>query len=139
MRILRRFIHNRSSGGLLAVCVAYSLAIQSLMASVGFGMSAVAAPGAAGFVICSFAANPSAHAPATNPDRQNRPRPECPFCFVAGQTAGHVATVGEAPAFPAYRGMSTADVVADRSGDSSFVPQFRHRLGEPRAPPAFSV
>jgi hypothetical protein len=139
MQILRRFIRSRSSGGLLAVCVAYCLAIQALMASIGFGMSASVAPGGAGFVICSFAANPSARARATTGDRQNHPRPECPFCFVAAQTAGHVATVGNAPVFPAYSGTLIAGMVSDHLADNRFVPQFRHRLGEPRAPPAFSV
>jgi len=138
MRILRQFIGHGRSGGLLAVTIAYSLAVQALMASVGLGMSA-ATPGAPGFVICSFAASPSAHAPATNDDRQSPPRPQCPFCFVAAQTAGQVATVGDAPAVPAYSGTRIAGVVADHFADNTFIPQFRHRLGEPRAPPTFSA
>ncbi len=121
------------------MCVAYCLAIQALTSSVGFGMSAAAAPGGTGLVICSFAANPSVRGPAMNGDRQNPPRPECPFCFVAAQSAGHIATVGDAPAFPAYSATQMVGVVADQLGDNNFVPQFRHRLGEPRAPPPVSV
>ena len=67
-------------------------------------------------------------------DRQT-PAPQCPFCFVAAQSAGHVATAGEAPAFPAYAGLLVA-TISQPLGDGTFVPQFRHRHGEPRAPPA---
>ena len=118
----------------MAVYVAYSLAIQAMMASVGLGMSAAAAPDQASFVLCSFASHHAAPAPG---DRQT-PTPQCPFCFVAAQSAGHVATAGEAPAFPAYAGSLIA-AVSHRIGDGVFVPQFRHRHGEPRAPPALSV
>ena len=142
MRRLRQFIWARSRGGLLAVSVAYSLAIQALMASVGLGMSAGAtgaAPDRAGFVLCSFASNQTANAPARDGDRQKPgPAPQCPFCFVASQSAAHVATVGEAPAFPAYAGLLSA-AISDPVGDRAFVSQSRHRHGEPRAPPAFSV
>ena len=126
---------------LLAVYVAYSLAIQAMVASVGLGMSASAAPDWAGFVLCSFslASNQTANVPARDTDRQKpSPAPQCPFCFVAAQSAGHIATAGEAPAFPAYAGLSIA-AISDPIGDGAFVSEFRHRHGEPRAPPAFSV
>ena len=41
---LRQLVRSPSKGGFLAVYVAYSLAIQAMMASVGLGMSAGAAP-----------------------------------------------------------------------------------------------
>ena len=118
----------------MAVYVAYSLAIQGTMASVGLGMSVGAAPDQVGFVLCSFASDQTASG-----DRQTpAPAPQCPFCFVAGQSAGHVATAGEAPAFPAYAGVPIA-AISHPIGDGTFVPQFRHRHGEPRAPPPFSA
>jgi hypothetical protein len=134
MRRLRQFVRTRSRGGLLAVYVAYSLAIQSMMASVGLGMSAGASPDQIGSVLCSFALHRTAPAPS---DRQT-PTPQCPFCFVAAQSAGHVATAGEAPAFPAYAGLLIA-AISEPLGEGTFVPQSRHRHGEPRAPPALSV
>lgn len=140
MRSLRRFIRTRSSGGLVAVCVAYSLAIQALMMSVGLGMSAAAAPGDAGFFICGLAAGPGAHAPVPRGDRQNpAPRPECPFCFVAAQSAGHIATMHDCPAVPGYVGIPIPAVLLDHVAAGLFIPQFRRMVGDPRAPPSVSV
>jgi hypothetical protein len=136
MKRLRQFVRTQSKGGLLAVCIAYSLAIQAMMASVGLGMSVAATPDQIGFVLCSFASHQTTPAPDDRPTPI--PVPQCPFCFVAAQSAGHVATAAEAPAFPAYAGLPIA-VVSDPIGDGTFVPQFRHRHGEPRAPPAVSA
>jgi len=120
----------------LAVCIAYALAIQALMASVGLGMSAFATSVQSGFVVCGLAA---AQVPAPNGGhRKPSPAPQCPFRFVAAQSAGHNALVGEATAFPAYAGLSIA-LILDATGDGTFVPQFRSTTGDPRAPPAFSV
>jgi hypothetical protein len=121
----------------LAVCVAYSLAIQAMVASVGVGMSAGA--DRAGPVVCSLGSNQTANMPARDGDRQKpNPEPQCPFCFIAAQSAGHVAIAGEGLAFPAYFGLLIA-AISDLLGDGAFVFHFRHRYGEPRAPPAFSV
>jgi hypothetical protein len=65
MRGLRRFIRSRRLGGPLGLWVAYSLAIQAVMASVGLGMSVAAASGHSDFVICSFSAGLNAHAGCT--------------------------------------------------------------------------
>jgi len=124
----------RSRGGLLAVYLAYALAIQALMASVGLGMSAGAPPDQAGFVLCSFAS----YRTAPDPAHRQSPPPQCPFCFVAAQSAGHVATAGEAPAFPAYAGIVISSL-SQPTAEGIFVAQSRHRDGEPRAPPAVSV
>ena len=122
----------------MALCVAYSLAIQAVVASVGLGMSASAAP-ERDDILCSFAFNQTADVPVRDDDRQRpSPAPQCPFCFVAAQSAGHIATAGEAPAFPVYAGLSIA-AISDPIGDGAVVSEFRHRHGEPRAPPAFSV
>jgi hypothetical protein len=133
-------MRTRSSGGLVAVCVAYSLAIQALMMSVGLGMSAAAAPGDPGFFICGLAAGSGAHALAPRGDRQNpAPRPECPFCFVAAQSAGHIATTHDGPAVPAYVGILIPANLSDHFAARLFVPQFRRMVGDPRAPPSVSV
>lgn len=134
MQRLRLFIRTPSRGGLLAVYLAYALAIQATMASVGFAMSAGATPDRTGLALCGALAHRSAPTPG---DRQT-PAPQCPFCYVAAQSGGHAATSGEVPAVPAYTGLVIA-TIARRVGDAVFVPQFRHRTGEPRAPPAASV
>jgi len=109
-----------------------------MLASVGLGMSTSAAP-ERDDILCSFAFNQTANVPVRDDNRQRRsPAPQCPFCFVAAQSAGHIATAGEAPAFPAYAGLSIA-AISDPIDDGAFVSPFRHRYGEPRAPPAFSV
>ena len=81
----------------------------------------------------------NSNAPAEDGGRQKpSPAPQCPFCFSAAQSAGHIATIGEAPAFPAYADLLSAAIL-DPIGAGAFVFQFRHRHGESRAPPAFSV
>jgi hypothetical protein len=123
----------------LAVYVAYALAIQAMMASVGLGMSASAAAERTDNVLCSFAFNQTANVPVRDGDRQKPgPAPQCPFCFIAAQSARDIAALGAAPAFPAYAGLLIAPI-SDPSGDGVFVLQFRHRHGEARAPPALSV
>ena len=51
---MRKFIRRRRASALLAIYVAYTLAIEAVMASVGLGMSAIAAPEQAAFAICGF-------------------------------------------------------------------------------------
>jgi hypothetical protein len=132
---LRKFIRSRRSGAALAVCIAYLLAIQAFVASIGLGMSALAASGPDGSAICSFA---SRAAPTPTDHRQKpHPAPQCPFCFVAGQSAGHIALLGPAQAPPAYAGVLLG-TVSDRA-DDTFVPPFRRTVGNPRAPPVFSA
>jgi hypothetical protein len=128
---LQQFIRSRRSGAVVAICLAYALAIQALVASVGLGMSAFALTDVR-LLFCN-------HSPAPSGDPQRpSPAPQCPFCFVAAQSAGHIATMGEAPTFPAYAGLSSAAIL-DPIGAGAFVFQLRHGHGEPRAPPAFSV
>ncbi len=137
MRRLRQFVRTQSKGGLLAVYIAYSLAIQAMMASVGLGMSAGAAPDQLGFVLCSYASHRDCA--GTGRPAKRRTRPQCPFCFVAAQSAGHVATDGRSPGVSGLFGLADCRLSRSRSAKGPFVPQFRHRLGEPRAPPAVSV
>lgn len=132
---LRQFIGSRRSSRLLALGIAYSLTIQVLMASVGLGMSAFAAPGSGGSVICS---HDSGGGPVSGDHQSRRPSPPCPFCFVAAQSAGHIPLPSAAPAFPVYTDL-LASPVSEPIGDEGFVPKFRRTVGTPRAPPAFSA
>jgi cobalamin synthase len=134
---MRQLRPPRFSRGVLAVCIAYALAIQALMASVGLGMSAFAPAGRTGLVICSWAA--PTPAPTPDSDRQKRgPAPQCPFCFIAAQSACHIALAGEATALPAYAALLVGSIF-DSIGDATFVPRLRRTTGDPRAPPALSV
>jgi hypothetical protein len=138
MKRLRQFVWSRSSGRLLAVYIAYSLAIQAMMASVGFGMSADASPDRVGFVLCSFAFHQTPDEPTRDGGRRPSPAPQCPFCFVVAQSAGHIATMGEAPAFPTYAGLLSVAVLNPVAA-VAFIFQLHHSHGEARAPPTFSV
>lgn len=133
----RRLIRARRSGAALALCLAYSLAIQAVLASVGLGMSVVSSP--TDFVICGAVVHPDSSAPATGDQRRNPDTlPRCPFCFIAAQSAGHVATVHDGPAMPAYTGSPVAEI-SDLTGHSAFLPGYHRKVGEARAPPTFSV
>jgi hypothetical protein len=123
----------------LAVYVAYALAIQAMMASVGLGMSASAAAERTDNILCSLALNQTANEPVRDDDqRKPGPSPQCPFCFIAAQSLRNIAALGAAPAFPSYAGLLIAPI-SDPSGDEAFISQLRHRHGGARAPPAFSV
>jgi len=134
---MRKFVRRRQSSALLSVGLAYALAIQALLASVGFGMSAAAASGQVGLVLCL-------HAPDSQPATSGggsapNPRPQCPFCFIAAQSSCQVAAVGRAPTLPAYAGLPLVGRLASDLGDHSYIPQFRRTVGDPRAPPKVSV
>jgi hypothetical protein len=133
---LRHLRRSRRLGRVLAVCVAYALAVQAVLASVGTGMSAFAASDHGGLIICGQVSAPGP-SPAGDRHRPNS-APSCPFCFVAAQSVGHAALTGAAPAAPAYAGLAIA-AMPDRNGRSAFVPRFRRVAGDPRAPPAFSA
>ncbi len=130
----RKMIRGRRPGALLAIVVAYALALQALMASVGLGMSAAAASGNESNVLC-------VHAPDSRTSDEHRipnPAPRCPFCFVAAQSSCDVAAGGGAPQLPAYTGLSIAGRLVGEGGNT-FVPQFRRTVGIPRGPPAVSI
>lgn len=132
---LRQFRRLRLLGRVLAVSLAYALGVQAMIASVGAGMSAFAASDQPGSAICNAGPAPT---PGQAGDRQKPNPPSCPFCFVAAQTAGHVALTSVAPPVPAYAGLVVA-AVPDCSGRDVFVPGFRRTTGDPRGPPAFSA
>jgi hypothetical protein len=133
---LRKFIQGRRLSTLLAIGMAYAFAVQALMASVGMGMSAFAAPDQDGLVICSHVPAPP-QAPGGDGQKPGS-APQCPFCFVAAHSAGNLALTGDVSAFPAYSGLPVARV-SDRIGRPAFVAQSYRTVGVPRAPPVFSV
>jgi len=132
---MRKLVRVRR-GGLLAVVVAYALAIQALMTSVGLGMSAFAAPAQSDLVICRHI---SSGLPASGSDNQNPgPAPQCPFCLVAAYSAGDLALIGQPPGLPHYASLPV--VLADDHFRAPALAARRHRtVGVPRAPPAASV
>ena len=107
-----------------------------MMASVGLGMSAFAAPGPDGFPSCIHASR-GGRASTGDPQNHN-PLPPCPFCFVAAQSAGQVPLLSTVPAFPVYIG-SLITPLSDRIAGETSVPKFPRTVGTPRAPPAFSA
>jgi hypothetical protein len=128
---LQQFIRSRRFCAVVAICLAYTLTIQALMGGVGVGMSAFASTGEAGFLICN-------HSPAPSGDPQKpSPLPQCPFCLLSAQTAGHLGLAGEAPTLPLYA-RSPIGAMLDHIGDELFVPLFR-RTVDPRGPPSFFV
>jgi hypothetical protein len=91
---IRALTRARWSGRLLAVGAAYLLVTQALFASVGAGMLAAPLIGQPAFEICGGAAPGQLNAPAHKNDRgPSDHREQCPFCFIAAQSAVHVATV----------------------------------------------
>jgi hypothetical protein len=134
MKRLRQLIRPRRSGAAIALCLAYLLAIQGLLASVGLGMSMV--PGQTGFIICGSVPAADVRMPASG--HQDQSPKSCPFCFIASQSAGHVALAGDAPALLPYAGKFVA-VVSGSTGNDAIILKFRRTEGEARAPPSFSV
>ena len=137
MKRLRRLIRPRRPGAAIALCLAYLLAIQGVMASVGLGMALV--PGHAGFAICGSVAAVDIRTPASGDHNQSpKSLPDCPFCFIASQSAGHIAISGGVPSLPAYAGDLVAAILGG-AGDDALILKFRRTGGEARAPPSFFV
>ena len=137
---LRRLIQARWSGRLLAVGLACLLAIDALVAGIGTGMSAVADPGQAEFAICSSVADHGPVAPSGN-DERNRSdqQSQCPYCFLAAQSADHLATTGDASTSPAYADLHVTGLHYGTYNGGILVPSLFHTTGAPRGPPHFSV
>jgi hypothetical protein len=113
MKGLRQLIKSRPSGRLAAICLAYALAVQATMASVGLGMSVGAAPHQAGLVFCGLTSDQTVTAP-TDPGDPRRPGSGRNVRSASSPRAGHVATTGEGPAIPAYAGLLIAVLRASR-------------------------
>ena len=135
---IRRLIRARWLGHLLPIGVAYLLALQAVIVSVGLGMSAASPFGQADFDVCSAAVAYSPAPPESDGDRSDH-RPQCPFCLVAAQSAGHTATIGSMTAFPAFAELPAAAPPYAVTDGGTVVSCFHRKTGDPRAPPQFSV
>ncbi len=124
----------------MAVVLAYALALQGLIASVGLGMSAASAAGNIDLVVCSSVAYAGiAASPAGGGRDKNDHRPQCPFCFVAAQSAGFPATPGDAAVVPVSAARNVSRLRYGIAGSRVVVSSLRRSNGNPRAPPRFSV
>jgi hypothetical protein len=137
---LRRLIQARWSGRLFTVGLAYLLAIDALVAGIGTGMSAVADPGQAEFAICSSVADHGLVAPSSNDERnKSDQQSQCPYCFLAAQSADHLATTGGASTSPAYADLHVTGLHYGTYNGGILVPSLYRTSGDPRGPPHFSV
>ena len=64
--------------------------------------------------------------------------PECPFCYIAAQSVGHIATATDAPAPLAHPGLFVS-IISSQIVAGIVLPEFRRTGGEARAPPQFSI
>jgi hypothetical protein len=137
---IRALIRARWSGRLLAAGAAGLLVLQTLIASVGLGMSAASPFGQQAFDICSAAATDSVNAPAHNNDgTPNSRHPQCLFCLFAAQCASHPATVGDARAFPAFAVDALAAPPYDALNYHAIHGRLHRTTGDPRGPPSFPI
>ena len=137
---LRRLIQARWSGRLLAVGLAYLLAIEALVAGIGTGMSAVADPGQAEFAICSSVADHGPVAPSSNDEgNKSDQQSQCPYCFLAAQSSDHLATTGDASTSPVYADLHVTGLHYGTYDGGILVPSLYRTSGDPRGPPHFSV
>jgi hypothetical protein len=92
-----------------------------------------------GFRICSHAYSVDKQSPATGGhDHDRNSVPECPFCFVAAQSTGNIATVNDVSALPDDADLFVS-AVSSEIGDNAVIPEFHRTGGEARAPPQFSL
>ncbi len=124
-------------GRLLAAGLAYVLFVQAFMISIGLGMSGGAEAGGK-FVICSAANATLTAPPAYDKSKRPSPHPHCPFCFVAAQSAGQTATVGQFAGLT-HVTFDSRDATYRGFVDRMFKLPLPHRTCDPRGPPQFSV
>ena len=133
---MRALIRTRWSGGLLAASVACLLALQALIASIGLGMSAASPFRQPVFEVCSAMAADSLDGPVRNDADPPGHRPQCPFCFVAGQYTGHPAMNGDAKALPAFARRDVDAPPYAGAEDRAFANRLHRTTGNPRDPPS---
>lgn len=130
------FVRGKISGRLLrpliGILVAYAVAAQSLLITLGgFSLPAHAADGAPAFELCLHDSGGNPELPAGNPDHAGCTH--CIFCF-AGP---HHAVVGAAPVVfdRAYVKVIGVPWAADRRP----IPRLRaHSIASPRGPPLYA-
>jgi hypothetical protein len=137
---MRRLIRTRWSGGFLAAGVASLLAFQALIASDGLGMSAASPFGPPVLDICSGAAKTGKEELAGN-DRTDpfRHPPQCPFCFVAAECAGHPVMAGDVKDLPAFAGRDVAAPPYVSTSQRVVHSRLLHATDNPCGPPSFPV
>jgi len=123
----------------LAAALAYLLAVQGLIVSIGLGMSAAAAADHIDFVICAPAAGHGAAAPDGDRQNQTDHRPQCPFCFVAAQSSGLLATLDGSTALAVAPPRQASALRYGSGGARCFIRVLFRTNGNPRAPPGFSA
>jgi hypothetical protein len=138
---IRTPILTRWSRGLIAACLACLLAFEALITSVGFGMSAAPHFGQPLFDICRAAAAGSLATPAPNDDKgqPGHQPPQCPFCFVAAQSASHPAIIADAKSFPLFAVRDVAVLPHAHANHRPVHGPLHRTTGDPRGPPSFSV
>ena len=134
MRGMRKFIRARSGGRLLALGVASSLCpIQALLA-VSVGCPPPRPPKRTTSSVV-LRRDSGTHVPGPDGGAQNPIPSRVPILFVATQSAGQLATVGEAPAHPAYAGLRIAGLFTRDVADEPLVPAFfTVTVRDPRSP-----
>jgi len=135
---MRKF-GNRWAGRIFAVLLAYLLAAEGLVASVGFGMSAELATQPQ-FSICNSITDYGVVTPPSNTDpNRSGHQSRCPFCFVAAQSAGHLITIGDPPASLAFAELRITGSYYGKYNSEISLPGLLRTTGDPRGPPQFSV
>ena len=123
---------------LVAAVLAYLLAVQGLIASVGLGMSAAA--GELDVAICATVAGRGIEAPPAGDRRHHGDeRPQCPFCFVAAQSSGLLATLDGSTAVAVAPPRQASALRYGSGGARCFIRVLFRTNGNPRAPPGFSA
>ena len=131
---------NGPSRRLVAAALAYLLAVQGLIASVGLGMSAAAAADKIDFAICASGTGRGIEAPPAGDRRHHGDqRPQCPFCFVAAQSSGLLATLDGSTALAVAPPRQASALRYGSGGARCFIRVLFRTNGNPRAPPGFSA
>lgn len=140
MQRLRPLIFATAPGRFLALTLAYALAFQALVSSVGIGMSGGSTSGPAGFILCHDQHDDSA-APPTRPADRQQPSPgqNCPFCLMAAQNSATPGAMPDLATAPVYVASLIARMPDNRFVAQSLPPVSRHSPAIPRAPPSISV
>ena len=133
-------IRARWSGGLLAAGAACLLVLQTLIASVGLGMSAASPFGQPAFDICSAVATDSLNAPEHKARRHpKQPSPAMPLLLFRRAMRQSPGAVGNAKAFPAFAVDSVAASPYEALNYRAVHRRHHRTTGDPRGPPSFPI
>jgi hypothetical protein len=136
----RQANRSRRRRRIMAMLLVYALALQGLIAGIGLGMSAASAADHIDLVLCSPLTDAVIAAlPSGGGQDKNDHRPQCPFCFVAAQSAGFVTTPGDAAVVPVGAVRNVSRLRYGIAGRRIVASSLRRSNGNPRAPPRFSV